>query len=188
MLMKAVVITRAGGPEVTQVPSFVESVLLNNQTSVQQSETAVFGTKATNSSTFNQTTGGSETIQASAGLKIPFLASGSIQSTTTVSNSQMDGKTSSQEDDRTYNFPVIVPANSTVTATVTVTMYNMNVPYTATLKGINTGKIITINGIWQGVQADQITETFKMISSQTKATSTKTIILDKSLVKTPVTF
>lgn len=139
------------------LPSFVDEITVNNFTPIQQSMTANFSRRASESSSFSKTKGLSLNVSLSSGIGVPILAEGKLNVSTTTSSSWTYGKTETQEDGRSYSFPLIVPANSTYKARVTVAMYDATATYLATYKGDTTGKKLILIGKWHGIKAGTIT-------------------------------
>lgn len=156
----------------TQVPDFIVNWSYSNGSSVAQSMTTNFGSKASKTSSFTQNNSFSLKVSTKFETGIPFLASGEIQTEVGTSHSFTYGENETVEDTRSYNFPLIVPAKTKVVATAKVTQFKLSVPYIATLKGKNTGKIIRVAGVWEGVDLTDV----DVIVTETNLTSRITSI------------
>lgn len=137
------------------LPSYVDAVTVSNQSDTQQSMTASFSRKASESSSFLRTEGFSiqESVTINVGIPL-FNAQGNITSTT--SESWQFGQSESKEDNRSYNFSLTVPAHRRYEARISVALYNASATYYVTYKGETSGKLITLKGKWHGIQAGKI--------------------------------
>lgn len=141
---------------VTRIPDFMVNWTYTNGSSVQQSITTDFGQKASKTSTFSTKNTFTAKVTATVKAKIPFIADGTLSTELTGATESTYGGSETFEDTRNYNIPLLVPANSQITATATVARYQMSVNYIATLRGRNTGKIINVAGTWSGVDCTDI--------------------------------
>lgn len=147
------------GDVVSSIPAFMESVTLNNNTALQQQMTVGFTHKATETSSFSKTTGLSLTISTGSSAKVGLPVVGvdfSINTSVTTSKSWTYGNTESQEDSRTYNFPMVVPPYSSYKADLKVSMTKLSVTYVATYKGLISKREVILTGKWDGVLAGKI--------------------------------
>lgn len=155
----------------SQIPDFTTTWTYTNGTSVQQSITTSFGQKATKTSSFTNQSTITTKISTEIKASVPFFASGKISTEIGGSLQHTYGKSESTEDTRNYDIPLLIPANSRVTASATVTRYNMNVNYIATLRGQNTNKIIKVGGVWSGVDCTDIVVNTQQTNLKTNITS-----------------
>ncbi|MDD4438830.1 MAG: hypothetical protein PHS04_12465 [Tissierellia bacterium] len=66
-------------------------------------------------------------------------------------------------------------------ATATVKRYKLDIRYRAKVRGVNTGKEITIDGIWTGVDCSEVVGYAEEIPlGQNKVKSSKTFKVDPS--------
>lgn len=137
-------------------PDFVARWTYTNRTSIQQSMTASFAQKATKSSNFSNQTSLTLNYSQTVKVKVPFFGDGSLTLGGTLGEVYTFGESETKEDSQTYNFPILVPAQSTVNATATVNTYKLDINYRAVLRGINTGREITVNGLWTGVDCSEV--------------------------------
>ncbi|MEN5232950.1 aerolysin family beta-barrel pore-forming toxin [Sphingobacterium faecium] len=158
---------------ITQIPDFIVNWSYSNGSSVQQSMTTNFGSKASKTSNFSEQNSFSLKVSTSFKAKVPFLASGSIETEVGSSQSYTYGQSESSEDTRTYDFPLLVPAKTKVTATAKVAKFKLNVPYIATLRDKNTGYILKVAGVWEGVDLTDIDVTVNETSLVTGVTTLK---------------
>ena len=158
---------------ITQIPDFIVNWSYSNGSSVQQSMTTNFGSKASKTSNFSEQNSFSLKVSTSFKAKVPFLASGSIKTEVGSSQSYTYGQSESSEDTRTYDFPLLVPAKTKVTATAKVAKFKLNVPYIATLRDKNTGYILKVAGVWEGVDLTDIDVTVNETSLVTGVTTLK---------------
>jgi hypothetical protein len=140
----------------SKIPDFTTTWSYTNGTSVQQSITTSFGQKAAKTSNHTNQSTITTKLSTEIEVNIPFIAGGKISTEIGGSLQYTYGQSETTEDTRNYDIPLLIPANSRVTASATVTRYNMNVNYIATLRGQNTEKVITVRGIWSGVDCTDI--------------------------------
>ena len=141
----------------TTQPDFITTTIVSNQTDVQQSMTAKFGKKAIETSSFDHQHGFAFSITGTKNFGVPNLVSGSISVNATTNHNWSIGKSETKEDSREYTFPVQVPKYSNVTAKATVKMIKLDVPYTIVGYSKRTGQKITSTGIWNGINASEVT-------------------------------
>ena len=137
-------------------PDFVAKWTYTNRTSVQQSMTTSFTQRATKTSNFSNQTSLSLNYSSTAKVKVPFFGEGSITLGSTLSESYTFGGSETKEDSQTYNFPILIPPYTTLNATATVKKYKLDIRYKAILRGANTGRQITIDGVWTGVDCSEV--------------------------------
>lgn len=144
---------------ISQQPDFVTQWFYSNNTSIQQSMSTAFANRASNTSNFSQTTGGSISIGGSVGFKVGVPVANvnvTINTNTTLNHSATYGKSETMEHSQTYNFPINVAPRTSVTATATVGRFLINLKYKATLRGTETGRLVTVNGIWEGISCTDV--------------------------------
>ncbi|CAI9683881.1 ETX/MTX2 family pore-forming toxin [Elizabethkingia anophelis] len=163
-------------------PDFITTWFYSNNTSVQQSMTTGFSKRASFSSNWSKTTGGSLSVNTTLKVGIPIIAEGKITTTVNTNYSSTYGKSESMEDTQTYNFPIVIAPRTSVTATATVGRYLINLNYTAKLRGKNTGKLITLKGTWNGVSCTDIKVTLEQ-----RNLDTNSVIATKVLSEVPKT-
>ncbi|WDF54366.1 ETX/MTX2 family pore-forming toxin [Mucilaginibacter sp. KACC 22063] len=155
----------------SQIPDFSTTWTYTNGTSVQQSITTSFGQKASKTSNFTNQSTFTTKVSTEIKASVPFIASGKISTEIGGSISHTYGQSETSEDTRNYDIPLLIPANTRVTATATVTRYNMNVNYIATLRGQNTSKVIKVRGVWSGVDCTDIVVNTQQTNLKTLAVS-----------------
>lgn len=137
-------------------PDFVASWTYTNKTSVQQSMSTSFTQKASKSSNFSNQTSLTLSYSQTAKVKVPFFGEGSITIGGSLGESYTFGESETKEDSQTYNFPILIPPYTTVNATATVKRYKLDIYYRAVLRGVNTGRQITVDGLWTGVDCSEV--------------------------------
>ncbi len=164
---------------ITALPEFIQEATVINNSSAPQTMTATYTKSATESSNFSETQGASITMSASTSVGVPLVSSGKIETSVTSSQSWQYGSTQSQQDQRSYSFPLTVPPNTTLISKVMVQMNKLTATYIATFRGETSGLALQLEGKWEGVQAGNIyyeirdkgTNTvLKRLSSTPKAT------------------
>lgn len=163
------------GDALSMSPTSIAVRTLVNDTDFPASRTVRFQESITNTSSFSETKGLKVTLNEKYSTKvgIPLFAEGNIEVglTTETSWSYTEGKTEQQSSTVTEEVTQVLAPRSTVIARLVGSKYNASVTYTVKLKGLTTGKIIYLNGIWNGVV---ITET-KIVLSQPNGQLLKTI-------------
>lgn len=139
------------------LPSFVSKVVITNNTAIQQSTSVTFEEKATESSSYEHKHGFKFEVSGTKNFGTPGFVGGSITVTASTSNTWTYGQSQTREDTRTYHMPVNAPPMSRVTASATVILTKLEVPYTATGYSKVTGQPIQSSGVWRGVAAGAIT-------------------------------
>jgi len=139
-----------------QLPTFVSEVVVTNDTSLVQSTTAVFSSKATETSSFEQQHGFTFSISGTKNFGTPIFLSGSITMSASTTNTWTYATSQSREDLRSYTTPVNVAPGKKVIAKATVTLTKLDVPYQAIGYSKITGQKISVAGVWRGVSAGQI--------------------------------
>ncbi|HAY3551313.1 ETX/MTX2 family pore-forming toxin [Elizabethkingia meningoseptica] len=164
-------------------PDFITTWFYSNNTSVQQSMTTAFSKRASFSSNWSKSTGGSLNVNTTVKTGIPIIAEGKITTTVNTNYSATYGKNETMEDSQTYNFPIVIAPRTSVTATATVGRYLINLNYTAKLRGKNTGKLITLKGTWNGVSCTDIKVTLEQRNLDTNSVISAKVLND--VPKTP---
>lgn len=137
-------------------PDFVTTWFYSNNTSLQQSVTTGFSKRASLTSSWSKTNGGSISVNTGFKIGLPFIADGKISVSSTASYSATYGKSEVMEDVQTYNFPIQVAPRTSITGTATVGRYLITLNYTAKVRGKKTGKLITLRGQWSGITCTEI--------------------------------
>jgi hypothetical protein len=140
----------------SKIPEFTTTWSFTNGTFVQQGITTSFGQKAAKTSNHTNQSTITTKLSTEIVVNIPFIADGKISTEIGGSLQYNYGQSEATEDPRNYDIPLLIPANSRVTAFATVTRYNRNVNCSATLSGQNIEKVITVRGIWSGVDCTDI--------------------------------
>lgn len=149
---------------ISSAPDFISDIIVENETSLEQSMTANFAQKATIQSKFSKTDGISVTVKSGASINICEILNAGVDVTTVSSTTASFENSETLEDSRSYSFPVRVPPFKKVKARVVVQRYNANVSYRAVFKGTRTGRRLTLNGKWEGVTASTIT--YKLVEAE----------------------
>lgn len=141
-------------------PDFVVTWTTVNETNINQQLSTNFGSSASKTSNFSRSNSFSFSISTDFKVSIPIVANGSIKTTATNTNTATWGKSETFQDTRNYNFQIVVPAMRRIIAKAQVTRYLIKMRYTAYLKGEKTGKIVKMNGIWEGVDCTDIVTSY----------------------------
>lgn len=157
-----------GTAQYEQMPDFITKWSATNNTSVAQQTTTSFSQTASNTSSFNNSLGVSVTVSAQFTCGLPKLMEGTgMGFSISSSYNHTWGKSETISDTRNYNFPVVVPPYSRIEAVASVTRYNIRVRYTAHLKDETSGRLIKINGIWEGVNCTDIMTSYTQYDLKT---------------------
>lgn len=159
---------------ISAAPSFVITKTFNNNGSTEQTFETGITERAKKTSTFNRNTSISTKVDTS--IKVgAFFAENKI--TVSVGNNYewSYGSSEEHEDTRNYNFPLIVAPFKNVRAVLTVTRTLASMNYTAVLKGMETGTLITESGTWDNVDCTTIKIDLQETDSSGKVTATRTL-------------
>jgi hypothetical protein len=149
------------GGLISQPPDFISEVSVTNDSDVAQSTTVKFQKKAIESSSYEHQHGFSFSVSGTKNFGTPLAASGKITVTATTTHQWTYGQSQTREDTRTYEMPLVIPPRSRVVAKASVTLTQLDVPYTATGYSKLTGEAVTASGVWHGVSAGQIVYSIK---------------------------
>lgn len=141
---------------ISALPDFIQETTVNNQSSMTQNMTATYTKTASETSSFSKTEGLSISINVSAKIGVPIISGSGIDVNRTTSTTWQYGTTETQQDQRSYSFPLSVPPYTSITSKAMVQMSKLTATYVAKFKGNTTGKILTLEGKWEGVQAGNI--------------------------------
>lgn len=160
-----------------KIPDFIVSCTILNSSSIPQTKTTTFSSTASYTSTHSFSESIKIGISGSATFGIPIFAKESITISAESTSTFSLQKTETTSDTRNYNFPVTAPAGTRIVAEAHVTRYKLKVPYTARLKGKTTGRVVSINGVWEGVDCTDILYSIKEYDLETDdLISTKSFI------------
>lgn len=140
---------------VVDMPDFIIVEEYENNGSLQQQMSTKIVRKAQRTSSFNRKT--ALTYNVSTSIKVgAFFASGRIETSVGGSNEWAYGESEVKNDEREYNFPLIIAPYSKVKVSIMVTMKKANINYRAKMHGVNTGYDIWEEGIWENVDCSNI--------------------------------
>ena len=126
-----------------------------NNGSIEQTYTFAVNTSYNKSSNYNRSTSYKVTLSTTVKAGVPFFAEGEIKTSTEFGQSFTYGESESATIAVNRSYPVNVPSNNRADLTLTFFKYNMNVDYVATCRGLTSGKIIQIKGVWNGVDVEK---------------------------------
>jgi hypothetical protein len=126
-----------------------------NSGPIEQTYTFAINTSYTKSSNYNRSTSYKVTLSASVKAGVPFFAEGEIKTSTEFGQNFTYGESESATIAVNRSYPVKVPPNNRADLTLTFFTYNMNVDYIATCRGLTSGKIIQIKGVWSGIDVQE---------------------------------
>jgi len=139
-------------------PCSIDSVILQNGSSVNQSTTISRQKTITNSSTWShaQSHGADIGIKVSGGVSIPLIADGKVEVSTTYkfNDTVTDGTGFTRSEAVTYTMPISVPSKSQLGATMVGKTAKIDVPFTGMYVRIysdGSQETIPITGIYNGV-------------------------------------
>lgn len=137
-------------------PSFITEATVVNRSDTQQSMTFSFSSTASETSNFSKTRGASLTVGAAVKVGIPLFAAGTLNTSTTTSQSWTYGKSEAKSETRSYSFPVVVPGRTTLTAKAVVSMYDVSAKYVIEYRVKGIEKTIKLQGEWVGIKAGAV--------------------------------
>ncbi|AWG22881.1 hypothetical protein FFWV33_15785 [Flavobacterium faecale] len=126
-----------------------------NSGSIEQTYTFAINTSYTKSSNYNRSTSYKLTLSSTVKAGVPFFSEGEIKTSAEFGQSFTYGESESATIAVNRSYPVKVPSNNRADLTLTFFKYNMNVDYVATCRGLTSGKIIQIKGVWNGVDVEE---------------------------------
>ena len=144
-------------------PDFAVTDTLENNTPREQSNMTNFESKAERTSTFEHAHGFSVSFEIEKKFGLPEVAQSTLTISTTTTHNWTEGRSETVADTRNYNFSVVVPPHTTITAKAIVKQAVLNVPYTAVGYSKITKQTIPIEGVWKGVTVGDILQTFDCV-------------------------
>lgn len=144
---------------ITHRPKHIHAVTFSNKTSAPQQQTFSFQDAQSNSHTFStsdsatlgltvsmeSTEGVPDTIQMKESMSVSFSATHKEEST----RKEVETITKS------YDFPLTIPANTTVRAQAVLYVQSLKLPYKATLRQVGTNFDHEITGVYYGVHTSE---------------------------------
>lgn len=143
-------------------PGYIDHVTLFNPGDTTQSMTAHFTKRAQETSNFQQEYGIGIKYGEETKVKVG-VAEESISFEVSMSAKWTYGKSQTEEDSRTYDFPIVVPPKTKMVATVMVATTKADVPYVATGRSATTGQEVKIRGTWKGVLLGDVSVEYKPV-------------------------
>jgi hypothetical protein len=110
-----------------QIPDFAVTWHIVNNSSLKQTTSTNISEKASRTSSFSNSSSITVNLSTEFKVNVPFLASGKINTSVGSTTSFTYGKTESQEDSRSYNFPIEIAPQTRMDVSLTVSRFNMNV-------------------------------------------------------------
>lgn len=165
---------------VTQKPSKVLKDSFSNFGPVEQNYTLQISETVTETSSFTDKTSISLNISTSFKTKVPFLVEGEISTSLTSGYDYTYGESSSSTRTISRTYPVNIPSMYSAELSVALFEDTIDMNYIAVCKGDNSGRIIELKGVWQGVSVSQGNATLKLtpLNENGKAAS-KTFIYNE---------
>ncbi|KAF4234190.1 hypothetical protein CNMCM8980_004040 [Aspergillus fumigatiaffinis] len=124
---------------------------LDNYSSVEQSSTFTFAEEMSVSSTFERTHGFSITVETEFKTGIPIVAEGKIKVSVTTTHEFKWGETKTYSQKYEGCYGVCAPPRKRVVGICTMKKSRVNVPFTVYLKSVETGKVVTTEGSYDGI-------------------------------------
>lgn len=148
-------LSQYGNSNVIDLPDFVIKEVYNNNGSVQQQMSTKITKRAQNSSNFNRKT--SLTTNVTSSVKVgAFFVDSKITMSVGASQDWTYGESETINDDREYNFPLVIAPYKRVEVSIFVSRKQANINYRAKMRGINTGYEIWEEGTWENVDCTNI--------------------------------
>lgn len=172
-----------GTSDLVDLPDFVVTETYNNNGSTEQQMSTKITKKAQKTSTFNRKTALSFNVNTS--IKVgAFFFENKITMSAGANYEWTYGENEVKNDDREYNFPLVIAPYKRVEVKIMVARKQANINYKAKMQGINTGYDIWEEGIWENVDCTTIVVDLKEYDLRTgMVTGTKQL---KGIPTTPV--
>ncbi|MGL5318671.1 MAG: aerolysin family beta-barrel pore-forming toxin [Bacteroidales bacterium] len=126
-----------------------------NNGPIMQKFTLQISEQVSETSSFTDKSSFSLNVSTTNKLKVPIFAEGSISTSITSSSEFSYSNSDSQSRQISRSYPVDIPAGHRADLTVTLFEDIINMDYIATCRGLDSGRIITIKGKWNGVSVSQ---------------------------------
>ena len=143
------------GTILSNVPLQVYKEGYTNNGPIEQTYTFAVNKSYTQSSDYKRSTSYKVSLSTEVKAKVPFIASGKISASTEFGQQFTYGESESTTIAINRSYPVKVPANYRADLSLTFFKYNIDVDYIATCRGLTSGKMIEIKGIWSGVDVEE---------------------------------
>ncbi|GAF02295.1 hypothetical protein JCM21142_3925 [Saccharicrinis fermentans DSM 9555 = JCM 21142] len=143
------------GSILSNVPLQVYKEGYTNNGPIEQTYTFAVNKSYTQSSDFKRSTSYKVSLSTTVETGVPFIAKGEISASTEFGQEFTYGESESTTIAVNRSYPVKVPANYRADLSLTFIKYNMDVDYIATCRGLTSGKIIEIKGVWSGVDVEE---------------------------------
>ncbi|WP_423128664.1 ETX/MTX2 family pore-forming toxin [Gaoshiqia sp. Z1-71] len=164
-----------------RLPDVIFSDGYTNNGPIDQSHSFTISETYKETSTFSRKTSYNVSISTEVKVKVPFIASGTIKTSTSFGQDFTYGNSEEKTFEINRTYPVIVPANHRAELNLTLFKYNMDVEYVAVCRGLTSGKRINIKGRWIGVdclESDAVLDVFPISGLGTR---TRTVITEEML-------
>ena len=164
-----------------RLPDVIFSDGYSNNGPIDQSHSFTISETYKETSTFSRKTSYNVSISTEVKVKVPFIASGTIKTSTSFGQDFTYGNSEEKTFAINRTYPVIVPANHRAELNLTLFKYNMDVEYIAVCRGLTSGKRINIKGRWNGVdclESDAVLDVFPINGVGTR---TRTVITEEML-------
>ncbi len=162
----------------THKPSKVLHDGYSNNGPLAQNYTLQISEEVSETSSFTDKTSVSLQISTSFQIKVPFIVDEKISTTTTTSSEHTYGESSTIKRAISRTYPVSIPAMSRADLSITLFDDEIDMNYTATCKGVESGRIITLHGVWHGVNVSQSESTLTITPLDSRL-AVKTYVFDE---------
>ena len=135
--------------------------------------------EVTETSNFTEKSAMSLNISTTFSISVPAVVEGQISTSVTTSVEHTYSESSSVKRSISRSYPVKIPAMYHADLSVTLFDDVIDMNYVATCKGVESGRIIKISGIWHGVSVSQGEATLNLTPLNERS-SAQTFIFDEN--------
>lgn len=143
------------GTVLSKVPLQVYKNGYSNNGPIEQTHTFQVNQSYTQSSDFKRSTSYKVSLSTTVTTKVPFIVKGEISTSTEFGQQFTYGTSESKTTAVNRNYPIKIPANYRADLSLIFFKYKLNVNYIATCRGLTSGRIIAIKGVWDGIDVDE---------------------------------
>ncbi len=138
-------------PVLTKLPDIILNDKYINNGPVDQSHKFTLTETVQESSNYNRKTSYNVNVSTEIKAKVPFIASGKINTSATFGQEYTYGKSETKTKTISREYPINIPARHKAEISLALFNYNMDVEYIAVCRGLTSGKVVNIKGRWNGV-------------------------------------
>ncbi|MCM1301247.1 MAG: hypothetical protein NC226_05960 [Bacteroides cellulosilyticus] len=160
-------------------PSKILKDGFSNNGPIEQNYTLQISEEVTETSNFAEKSAMSLNVSTTFSLSVPCLVEGQISTSVTTSVEHTYSESSSVKRAISRSYPVKIPPMYRADLSVTLFDDVIDMNYVATCQGVESGRIIKINGIWHGVSVSQGEATLNLTPLNGRS-SAQTFVFDEN--------